>query len=443
MAHQFDQQEISGREVPHLSTLYRDNTLERFWQLEAGHTAETRRVAIERAAALLPDGATALARGGWDGLMEHLLGEGQFGPDRYRLGFSKRLYYALRPLLPRPATALLRRRYRTYQEEAFPLGWPIEDRYVRFLHQIREQLADGASPAEHVCGARSTSASCAARPLWPGGAPFAFVLTHDVERADGQAFALELAALEASYGFRSLFNFVPERYKVDNKLLSTLLGRGFEIGVHGLKHDGKLFTSRSLFERRAARINAYLRAWGAVGFRSPLTLRHPEWMQALEIEYDSSFFDTDPYEPMPGGTMSIWPFFCGRFVELPYTMAQDHTLLVVKGERTPRLWLEKAAFVARWGGMALVNVHPDYMRDSAHWAVYEALLRHMAEQGGRASADQAAPTTPYWHALPRDVARWWRERAGIAAAPPTGADLDPKAAGVGGASASVVAGTAP
>ena len=31
-------------------------------------------------------------------------------------------------------------------------------------------------------------------------------------------------------------------------------------------------------------------------------------MQALEIEYDLSFFDTDPCEPIPGGTMSIWPF---------------------------------------------------------------------------------------------------------------------------------------
>ena len=45
-------------------------------------------------------------------------------------------------------------------------------------------------------------------------------------------------------------------------------------------------------------------------------------MRHLEIEYDLSFFDTDPFEPIPGGTMSIWPFFIGHFVELPYTLAR-------------------------------------------------------------------------------------------------------------------------
>ena len=72
-------------------------------------------------------------------------------------------------------------------------------------------------------------------------------------------------------------------------------------------------------------------------------------MQALEVEYDSSFFDTDPYEPMPGGTMSIWPFFLGHFVELPYTLVQDHTLSVILGERTPRLWLDKVDFIEHLG----------------------------------------------------------------------------------------------
>ena len=113
--------------------------------------------------------------------------------------------------------------------------------------------------------------------------------------------------------------------------------------------------------RRAKRINAHLKELDAVGFRSPLTMRNPEWMQALEIEYDLSFFDTDPYEPMPGGTMSIWPFILGHFVELPYTLMQDYTLTAVLGETTPRLWLQKVDFIERYHGMALVNTHPDYL----------------------------------------------------------------------------------
>jgi hypothetical protein len=129
--------------------------------------------------------------------------------------------------------------------------------------------------------------------------------------------------------------------------------------------------------------------------------RNPEWLQTLDVEYDLSFFDTDPYEPMPGGTTSLWPFFLGHFVELPYTLVQDHTLMVILGERTPRLWLEKVDFIERSKGMALLNSHPDYLREPAHLAIYEAFLNAVRQRGN------------YWHALPRDVARWWRQRAAL------------------------------
>ena len=64
-------------------------------------------------------------------------------------------------------------------------------------------------------------------------------------------------------GFRSSFNFVPERYgEISLDLLRELKQRGFGIGVHGLKHDGKLFSSKKIFDERAPRINAYLKKWG-------------------------------------------------------------------------------------------------------------------------------------------------------------------------------------
>ena len=200
-------------------------------------------------------------------------------------------------------------------------------------------------------------------------------------------------------GFRSSFNFVPERYPIDQSLIAELKERGFEVGIHGLKHDGKLFSSRNEFERRAKLINKYLKAFGAVGFRTPLTHRNPEWMQALEIEYDLSFFDTDPFEPTPGGTMSVWPFFIGHFVELPYTLVQDYTLTSVLGETSPRLWLEKVDFIKEFHGMALLNSHPDYLKDSKTFRIYVEFLETMKKN------------REYWHALPRDVARWWKSRA--------------------------------
>ena len=364
------------------------NTLSCFWRILPDAAPDEWDAAARAMAPVLPGGAQALKQGGWEGLVWHVLGERQFGLGRYCLSPFKRLYYMLRPVVPRRITIIARRFYRRQQESGFRLSWPIEDRYARFLYgALGHVLRKFGDYRQQVS-------------LWPGGARFAFVLTHDVETADGQAFVPVLASLEERYGFYSSFNFVPEAYRIDRALLSDLTSRGFEVGVHGLRHDGKLFSSRAVFNRRAQKINEYLEEWNAVGFRSPLTHRNPGWMQSLEIEYDSSFFDTDPYETMPGGTMSIWPYFMGRFVELPYTLAQDHTLLVILKQESPKMWLDKVEFVARYGGMVLAVSHPDYLRKSARYlAVYEEFLREVESRGG------------YWHALPRDVARWWRARA--------------------------------
>ena len=130
---------------------------------------------------------------------------------------------------------------------------------------------------------------------------------------------------------------MPEGYSYDPDYLEELKKAGFEIGVHGLKHDGWLFLSRRLFRKRVKKINAYLTSLGG-GFRSPLTHRHPEWMQDLKLQYDSSFFDVDPFESMPGGVGWLWPFFIGNFLELPYTLPQDNTLFNILGEKTPLIW---------------------------------------------------------------------------------------------------------
>jgi len=235
--------------------------------------------------------------------------------------------------------------------------------------------------------------------IWPQKKRIALVLTHDVEGKAGQEYVRAIADLEESLGFRSSFQFVPEAYKVDLDLIQELRERGFEVGVHGLKHDGKLFISPLKFQKRAALINGYLEKWNAVGFRSPLTHRHPEWMQKLKIDYDLSFFDTDPFEPIPGGCMSIWPFFIGHFVELPYTLVQDCSLTLIMKDTTPRYWMEKIDFIREYWGMVLVNSHPDYLADCSCFGMYEEFLNNLKEYND------------YWHALPREVADWWKDRS--------------------------------
>ncbi len=369
--------------------LYQENGPAVFWRPLASPapTAADWAAAVEAAADLLPPLARSTSKS-IESILVRTLGEGQFGPDHWRLPRAKRLYYLLKPVLPRSLTRLLRRFSRSSVDVGSPLGWPIEPRYARFQWELVRQLLQRTQQRvfPHIH-------------FWPAGHRYAFVLTHDIETADGQAHARAVADLDARYGFRSSFNFVPERYPVDRSLMEELRSRGFEIGVHGLKHDGKLFRSYPEFMRRAERINRYLREFRAVGFRAPMTHRHPEWMQVLEIEYDLSFFDTDRYEPIPGGTMSIWPFQIGRFIELPYTLVQDYTLTAVLGETTPRLWMQKVDFLEGYSGMALINTHPDYLRATANGRLYEDFLMWMNTRSG------------YWHALPREVAAWWRARS--------------------------------
>lgn len=357
-----------------------------FWRLSPNPPDEVWQRAIEASLPILGLGSSAASL---DSFLELTLGESRFGPNHWRLSPLKQMYYILKPLLPRALTRFLRQHYRNPEQVAKQILWPIEDHYIRFLWNVLAEVSN------------STLQDVQPTPIWPDGHNFAFILTHDVEDKDGQKFIPTVAALEEEFGFRSSFNFVPERYPIDWGLLNDLRQRGFEIGIHGLKHDGKLFSSQKEFERRAARINHYLREFDAVGFRSPLTHRNPEWMQVLDIEYDLSFFDTDPFEPIPGGTMNVYPFFIGHFVELPYTLVQDYTLTDVLNERTPNLWLDKVNFLREVQGMALLNTHPDYLLSPGRFMIYSAFLSAMHAQNDA------------WHALPRDVARWWRMRAEI------------------------------
>ncbi len=218
--------------------------------------------------------------------------------------------------------------------------------------------------------------------------------------------------MEKEAGLVSSFNFVPERYRSPLALRDELARSGFEVAVHDLTHDGKLYQSEAVFLRRAQRINHYLREWRAVGFRSGSMFHNLEWIHKLNMEYDSSTFDTDPFEPQPDGLHTVFPMWIpnqagdGGYVELPYTLPHDMTLFVILQHSDIHLWKEKLSWIASRGGMALVDTHPDYMYwgdgrrrvDEYPSELYREFLQHIME------------TYPgqFWNALPRDVARYWR-----------------------------------
>jgi len=250
---------------------------------------------------------------------------------------------------------------------------------------------------------------------WPGGKKFALVLTHDVETAKGQEKCLDLMKLEERLGFRSGFYFTPKRYSIEPEVIRQMQPQGFEIGIHGLSHDGRLFQTIDIFRRRALSINHYLKKYQAVGFRSPSMHHNLEWIHQLDIEYDASTTDTDPFEPQSCGMSTIFPFLVTQdssthnYVELPYTLPQDFSLFVLMGESNVDIWKAKLDWIAERGGMALLITHPDYMNmglppprfNEYPIEHYEEILNYIKEK----YAGQ------YWHVLPREIARFWRRTA--------------------------------
>jgi len=303
------------------------------------------------------------------------------------------LYYEVKPLIPRRAHLAIRRALARRAWAKSGDAWPI--------------LRKASVPPVGWVG-------------WPNKKKFAFVLTHDVEGNSGVGRALELADLEQSLGFRSSFNFVPEgEYRVSSRLRAELVKRGFEIGVHDLRHDGKLYRSQQAFISAAQRINEYLREWDAVGFRSAFMHHRLDWLHHLDIEYDMSTFDTDPFEPQPDGMETIFPFWqapreeggdsvtdCSvreeGYVELPYTLVQDSTLFLFLGEDSTRIWKQKLTWIAEHGGMALVIIHPDYIHfgSKSKYGTYSSHLYSSFLSWVKEEFDGQ-----FWHALPKTVAR--------------------------------------
>jgi hypothetical protein len=303
-------------------------------------------------------------------------------------GLLTRAYYRIKPFIPRRLRWALRRSRARAIVRDCRSTWPID-------------VTSATPPANW--------------PGWPDGNDFAFVITHDVESRSGVAKVRDLAQLEVGLGLRSSFNFIPEGpYHDPAEIRAWLEQRGFEIGVHDLNHDGRLYGSRQGFRQKAGRINRYLKDWGAVGFRSGFMLRQLDWIHDLEVVYDASTFDTDPFEPQPEGSGTIYPFLVESadddpgYVELPYTLPQDSTLFLLLGEETAAIWKQKLDWIAAKGGLALVNIHPDYIdfsgkRTSSCYphSLVKELFEHLCSRyRGK-----------FWNPLARDLASWFRRHA--------------------------------
>ncbi len=310
-----------------------------------------------------------------------------------------RLYYGTKPFLPvrlrRAVRGLFARRARPGVADV----WPI---------------APGSEKAPEGW------------PGWPDGKKFAVILTHDVEGQRGFDNIQNVIDLEKSLEFRSSFNLIPEGgYHVTPEIRKSITDQGFEVGVHDLRHDGKLFRNQQDFAKKADKINRYLKEWGATGFRAGFMLHNLDWIHHLNVAYDLSTFDTDPFEPQPYGQHTIFPFWVPRpnqlatctshlappprgYVEMPYTLPQDHTVFLLLKEQHPDIWMHKVDWIAQHGGMVLLDSHPDYMsftdkrRDWQYPAdLYKQLLQYIKKR----YVDE------FWHPLPGAVSEFVKTHA--------------------------------
>jgi hypothetical protein len=307
---------------------------------------------------------------------------------------AQAVYYTVKPLIPRPLQIAMRRRYAKRQaQRTFP-RWPFESTLVdNFQARLRDEAERAGGEFEYTW-------------LWPHDHDFAITITHDVEGTAGIENIPRVLEVERRHGFVSSWNFCAEEYPIPDGTFDLVRDAGCEVGLHGIEHDDRMWRDRASFDAHLPKVRRYLSEWGVEGWRSPATHRNAEWMDDLGAAYDSSFPDSDPFEPRSGGCCSIWPYFIGDMVELPITLTQDHTAWEILRQLDNRLWREKTDWLQANNGLVTLLVHPDYVIRPDRLAIYD---RFLADLGARQNA---------WRALPRDVAGWWRARRELGADAP-------------------------
>jgi hypothetical protein len=306
-------------------------------------------------------------------------------------GLANSLYYLARPILGVSVRRHLQKlRLAGWRSIAFP-HWPV-DRTVEQIHETMLRLCVQAHNGQEV-------------PFiwfWPEGLPSCVAVTHDVEAVKGRDFCPTLMDVDESFGIKSSFQLVPEkRYELSQPFIESIRARGFEVNVHDLNHDGRLFANEAEFLDRARRINQYGRAFDAHGFRSGALYRNLAWYGALEFSYDMSVPNAAHLDPQRGGCCTVMPYFIGKILELPVTTTQDYSLFYILNEYSIDHWKRQIAQITEKHGLASFIIHPDYVVERRTRDTYKSLLAYLADLRSKGKA---------WIALPREVNQWWRAR---------------------------------
>lgn len=329
-------------------------------------------------------------------IVNNLRFERYYGGSRRRSflsgGLANKLYYLARPILGVSVRRHLQKlKLAGWRSIAFP-RWPVD----RTVEQIHETLL-------RLCLEAHNGGSVPFIWFWPEGLPSCVAVTHDVEAVRGRDFCPALMDVDESFGIKSSFQLVPEkRYALSRPFIESIRARGFEVNVHDLNHDGRLFANETQFLDRARRINNYGRAFGAYGFRSGALYRNLAWYGALEFSYDMSVPNAAQLDPQRGGCCTVMPYFVGKILELPVTTTQDYSLFFILNEYSIDHWKRQIAQITEKHGLASFIIHPDYILEPRTRDTYKSLLAYLADLRTRGKI---------WSALPGEINQWWRARS--------------------------------
>ena len=326
-------------------------------------------------------------------VIENLRGE-VYAEDQaeHAASILSQIYYFVRPLLPVSVRSKLQKFHlRGWEKISFP-QWPVDCSADVLLERLL-LLSLRASGAERI-------------PFiwfWPEGKSSCAIMTHDVETKVGRDFCTKLMDIDDSFGIKSSFQVIPEeRYAVSKDFLSSIRGRGFEVVVHDLNHDGLLYKNRKQFLDRAAKINSYGKEFGATGFRAGALYRNLKWYDALKFSYDMSVPNVAHLDPQRGGCCTVMPYFLGNILEIPVTTIQDYTLFHILHDYSINIWKQQIDLIMARHGLMSFIVHPDYVMELGERELYQSLLKHLAML-----RDQQA----LWITTPGEIDCWWRQRA--------------------------------
>ena len=314
------------------------------------------------------------------------------GEEEEQTRWVHKAYYRLRPHLRIPIRKRLQRLWlRGWEKRHFP-SWPVDRSVDQLLGRLLalSMKAHGVERIPFIW-------------FWPNGQKSCAIMTHDVEETSGVDFCPSLMDIDDSFAIKSSFQFVPEgRYAIPQALLERTRARGFEVNVHDLNHDGNLYDNKEAFLRRALRINKYVKEYGAAGFRSAVLYRRLDWYDAYDFSYDMSVPNVGHLDAQSGGCCTVMPYFIGNVLELPVTTTQDYTLFHIFSDYSLDLWQRQIKLITMNHGLLSFIAHPDFILERRARDTYVGLLAHLARLRSQGEV---------WMALPKEVDRWWRERA--------------------------------